>query len=89
MKIGDFMKKKLLQVTLDLYEADMIHLSLKETAKHPDEIKLLEQWASMVEAFAEHTCQENGYETPPDVSTDLKKSLQKKHRSSQSKSPKP
>lgn len=72
MKIRDFMKQKLIQIKLDLYEADMIHLSLIETAKHPDELELLKQWSSMIEAFAQHTCQENGYETTSYVSTELK-----------------
>lgn len=60
------MKQKLMQVTLDLYEADIINLALDAYCKRPDvdpdDLKLLEQWGELVDHFSVHTCQEDGYE---------------------------
>lgn len=78
---------KMLQVTLNLYEADMIHLALvayKKLDQDPDLSVLVDQWATMVNNFAIHTCQETKYEASSIIKKKKQKNLQKKYKSSQS-----
>lgn len=57
------MPNKQVQITIDLYEADIINIALQEYYKDEiadvDDIKIRDQWAEMVEALAQHNCPED------------------------------